>query len=128
MRMRRDWLLGCAILVLGCARTGPEIGDVSGIVTLNGEPLVHATVMFMPVPDGRSSIGTTDESGAYRLIFNLREMGALTGEHHVAISTAGADASGRNTPERVPAKYREPGALTAAVVPGKNTIHFELEP
>ncbi|MBX3439307.1 MAG: Ig-like domain-containing protein [Planctomycetaceae bacterium] len=59
---------------------------VQGTVTVNGEPLSHASVIFRP-ENGRPSIGKTDEEGRYQLQYTRESAGALPGLHEVAIST-----------------------------------------
>jgi len=55
----------CAVgLVLsGCGPKGPELAPVEGVVTLDGQPLEGATVLFHAEGGGRPSTGTTDANG-----------------------------------------------------------------
>jgi len=108
---------------------GPELGDVSGTVTLDGQPLANASVTFSPA-QGRGSDATTDAQGRYRLRFTAQEYGVVLGDHTVRITTAGV--SDPETGESieptvtVPAKYNTETELTAKVEGGKETINFPL--
>lgn len=115
----------------------PALGTVSGVVTLDKQPLPNAKVEFQP-PDGRASVGTTDESGRYTLKYDMDHAGAKVGSHEVTITTrsegyAKPPANGNEgewvagSPETVPKKYLKEGALTATVKAGRNTIDFPLE-
>jgi hypothetical protein len=126
-------LLCVALLVLaGCGDGGPELGKVSGTVTLDGKPLPKARIVFEGGPDGSPSYATTDEDGHYELKFGVDKPGAMVGEHLVRITTARtepADSLGREMishPELLPPRYNEESELTKEVVPGKQTIDFPL--
>lgn len=128
------------VLLLGCgggASDTPPLGKVSGLVTLDGQPLAGAIVVFQP-PDGRSSEGLSDESGNYTLRYDNTNYGAKVGPHVVSVTTrtdgyAKPPQNGqegewvKGQPETVPAKYLKPGALTAEVKAGSNTINFDLK-
>ena len=128
-RAAAGWVIAvAALLAAGCGGGGagdqPELGQVSGVVTLDGQPLPNATVEFSP-EQGRPSIGKTDEEGHYELQYTQDETGAKIGPHKVRIRTF--DYATPDAAERVPAKYNEQTELTADVTPGSNTIPFELE-
>jgi hypothetical protein len=153
----------CSV-ILGVAVTGcgggaedlPALGEVTGKVTLNGQPLVGATVIFTPGSGPGSSTGVTNESGEYKLVFR-QAIGAVVGSHKVAISKlnagdpslhdqaagtgpdapAAAAASGggghgqsagatRDPAETIASKYNDATELTAEVKTGINTFDFEL--
>src|SRR4051794_10614674 len=89
--MRARLALGLVLaLALGCR--GKGFVPVSGKVTLNGQPLVGATVGFQPVaPEGATeaapgSAGKTDEKGEYTLTASTGQNGAWVGRHRVIIS------------------------------------------
>src|SRR5438128_1111674 len=90
MRMR---CLSCCVLVfaVGCD-AGPKLVPVSGKVTLDGKPLVGATVGFYPQNKpsrelGPLSTGKTDDKGEFSLVTVLkREPGAVVGQHRVSIT------------------------------------------
>jgi hypothetical protein len=123
-------LLGFGLLI-GCRPAGPELGDVTGHVTLDGKPLADATITFQPVADGYTSIAVTDEQGHYQLQFAQGGNGAMVGSHKVIIETGGmrTDPEGNAyaVPERLPAQYNVETKLTREVASGKQTLNFELK-
>lgn len=112
---------------VGCTNsTAPELGTVTGKVTLNGEPLPDATVVFQP-ESGRPSLAQTDSSGDYELMYTRTVRGALPGKHTVAIRTYREDDNGAViTKETLPAIYHEKTTLTATVEPKSNVVDFNL--
>ncbi len=127
--------LVAAVLVAGCGGSSdqPELGAVSGVVTLDGKPLPGATVTFIP-ETGRSSFGVTEETGRYEPRYTNDAMGAKVGSHKVSVSTKTEGLSNESggpdvpaTPERVPARYRQDSTLTETIEPGQNAIDFELQ-
>ncbi|MFH1267628.1 MAG: carboxypeptidase regulatory-like domain-containing protein [Planctomycetota bacterium] len=119
-------------LAAGCADGGPKLGQVSGTVTLDGQPLAPAKVEFQPQEAGGSpSYGTTDESGRYELTFSLDRPGAMIGKHLVRITTyrqlSSQDPGGPGElPERVPPKYNANSELIREVESGHNSFDFQL--
>ena len=121
--------------VVGCRRSGPEIGSVSGKVTLDGKPLPDAFVFFRHADGGRISEAFTDDSGKYTLNYSSDESGAMVGPNSVRISTfieavredSGAIVKGTNKKELVPARYNKQTELSAEVKSGRNTINFDLK-
>ncbi|MEW4531444.1 MAG: hypothetical protein ACF8PG_17935 [Maioricimonas sp. JB045] len=132
----RAWLLVTGLLLIGVGCSGssdaPDLGRVSGTVTLNGEPLADATVVFVP-ERGRSSIAVTDASGQYSLQYTNDKSGAIIGQHTVRITTGkegfeGEGGEGRQAQaERVPPHYNTVSELKEEVTSGSNTIDFDLK-
>jgi hypothetical protein len=119
----------CLVLLVGCnTPEHPDVGRVSGVITLNGQPLAEATVMFQPT-QGRASIATTDSAGKYSLTYLDGVPGALLGTHKVIIRTEipGEDGQPPIAKEKLPKKYHELTELTAEVKKGSNTFNFELK-
>lgn len=139
--------------LLGCGSGPDDLNPVTGVVTLDGEPLAGATVSFSPVSEGsgRPAVGTTDEQGVYQLTdmrFTQAGPGAAPGKYHVTISkTSVAEESlpeeddpnygdlpdptstGTGVESLVPEKYtdRSSSGLTATVESGANeNVDFEL--
>ena len=56
---------------LGCGPSIPPIAEVSGVVTIDGDPLPHAKVLFFPLHKGLDgnymASGVTDKEGNYTL-------------------------------------------------------------
>lgn len=124
------WLLFC-LFFAGC---GPsyDLGQVSGIVTLDGTPLPQATLIFSR-GKGRMAVGMTDEDGRYRLQYTHRQEGAELGTHTVRVTSRVDAVSGEGgvpaiagRPELLPARYHDKTELTAEVKRGRNTIDFNL--
>lgn len=113
--------------LVGCGGTdGQNLGTVQGTVTLGGEPLPNAQVVFQPA-NGRPSTAITNDQGKYELQYTSAEPGALTGSHQVTITTAIDLPDETRAAEKVPAKYNRQSDLVREVKAGKNTIDFELE-
>lgn len=84
--------VGSCLLLAGCSDApSSRLVPISGVVTMDGQPLAGALVEFEPVP-GRagdpsfnpSSAGTTDDEGRFRLDTPFGS-GAVPGEHLVKI-------------------------------------------
>ena len=136
--MNRQLLLlaiGAAGLV-GCGRDDlPELGEVSGTVTLDDQPLADVIVHFTPTSEGRPSVGQTDEEGRYTLLYVADAEGALVGEHTVTIEAVITDEmddydeehpeSGGVPPPTFPAEATD-GSIKKDVVAGSNEIDIAL--
>ena len=120
-----------AMLVTGCNWGTPELGTVTGTVTMDGEPLKDAQVEFQPQRRFPPSYGTTDSLGHYELQYTKDKPGAVVGTHTVRITTqtTGRDESGNEiqVPQRVPEKYNDRSQLIKRVQSGENVISFALE-
>lgn len=113
-------LVGVAFLV-GCG--GEQFGNVSGKVTLDGQPLAGATVEFSP-EGGSPAYGVTDEQGRYTLLFSADQKGAAVGNQRVRIFSFN---EGRpREKERVPVKYNRQSELVRDVKRGQQTFDFDL--
>ena len=116
-------LLLMTIVVSGCQKEGPQIGQVSGLITLDGEPLPSAGVRFKQ-KGFRPSLGVTDENGRYELKYLEDVQGAVVGEHEVVIDRI---PTVEGQPVRsLPDRYNKETELKRTVEPGKNEINFEL--
>jgi hypothetical protein len=139
----RSAFIGLSLLIafglttaVGCSGRPSNVAKkVSGTVTLGGQPLANAKVVFTP-EKGNSSFGVTDAEGKYNLFWSQARgrgiEGAVIGEHTVTISTfqPGNPAAKvpNEVPEKVPYKYRQDtGKLKATVKAGMNVIDFPLE-
>ena len=119
-----------AFLLSGCGGD-PNVATVSGVVTLDGEPLERVSVLFQP-EKGRPSFGVTDDQGRYKLTYSRSQNGATVGTCIVKLtklSDAGDEEEpGKKAPPpsvKIPDRYvKEP--ITVTVQRAHNTIDLEL--
>lgn len=131
------WLPGCG----GGMDDMPDIGQVSGVITLNGKPGTELMVTFQP-ENGRPSYATTDETGAYELTYNSDVSGAKIGSNLVTISSAsgenedyGDGGSGEEgsleEADAIPAKYNTLAStnpeMTVEVKAGSNEFNWDVK-
>jgi hypothetical protein len=138
-------LVACLLLV-GCSEKpasnydGLGLVPVSGVVTLDSQPLAGAVVTF-DAPDGQFAYGMTDGSGKYSLQVDSEMKGCPRGQRLVRISTTrkilGLNSSeeggepGEKKPvqesEKVPSKFNKESTMTVEVTPDKNTYDLDLK-
>jgi hypothetical protein len=114
----------------------PELGEVTGKVTLNGVPQKDLQVMFHPVEGGATAIGVTDATGRYTLAFGAGNSGAKIGKNKVTINWKDGivtepyrEDDGTMVKPKVqpiPKKYNEATELEKDVESGAQEINFEL--
>jgi hypothetical protein len=137
--MRWIAYLGMALVtmnVAGCTGDGyAELGlvEVTGRVTLDGQPLPGAKVSFES-DDKRTSIGITDSAGQYKLMYDSQTPGVTPGSKTVRITLADADAEGGGTSEGatvkaepIPPRYNRQSELKADVSQSNRTFNFDLK-
>ncbi|MEI7698549.1 MAG: carboxypeptidase-like regulatory domain-containing protein [Planctomycetia bacterium] len=121
-------LLGTAMLALGllltcgCGRGDmPELGDVSGKVTLDGKPVVGINILFTP-ETGRAAGGVTDEEGYYELVYLDGYSGCKVGPANVTFEWS----PGVESNVSIPARYMKEG-LPVTIKAGSNELDFPLD-
>lgn len=131
------------ILSVGCGGSinadysNLDLVNVSGTVTLDGQPLPGATVAF-EAPDGTYSSGVTDASGAFDLMFNTEKSGCLTGDKIVRIQfkTDSENPDGESEAEgstanqssiKIPEQYNKKSTLEVTVDANHTTFEFDLK-
>lgn len=142
MRFQISLLSLIMLSTIGCGSSEFDMAPVSGVVTLDGEPVADARIIFSPQRTGKEALsagpasdGTTDETGRFTLATSIEgTTGAVVGAHTVTISTYLAESDrSKDTykvvrDEEVPAKYNKPGALTFDVPSdGTKQADFKLE-
>jgi hypothetical protein len=124
-----------ALTVPGC---GDGLADVTGVVTLDGQPLrggsgVRGTVYFQPTSgSGAAAVGILDENGKFSLSSGSKQ-GVAPGEYSVTCSAtqiipskqAGGTPSGRRI---TPQKYAvaSTSGFQFTVEPGSNEFDLPL--
>lgn len=138
MRLKNaySFLLAAVVVSLigGCGSGGdPDVVSVSGTVTMDGQPLPNATVVFISGM-GRPSGAITDESGYYELNYTGDQKGARIGNNKVRITTAQGPTETMEgepvaaVPEIVPKKYNDQSELEFEVTAdGENVANFDLK-
>lgn len=135
-RWKAVFALSLILLVGGCGHDGPELGEVSGTVTMNGKPVPFAFVKFQPVePPGTYGSAYADKDGKYELQFSMSRQGAPVGQHEVTIRTPKKDeiqvedkTTGKMVTPALPAGFVEnlEKQFSREVQSGDNKIDFEL--
>jgi len=112
----------------------PPLGQVSGKVTLAGQPLPNAMVRFAPKDpiygEGQNgkrlaasvSFGVTDDNGNFTLMYVKDVNGAYVGVHKVTIEAK--DPSGR---ERLRPEFNGKSTLEREVKAGSQVMDFEVQ-
>jgi hypothetical protein len=104
----------------------PPLGQVSGIVKLDGRPLSQAKISFEPIFEnssesfGSNAIGYCDENGYYELIYSLKHnvYGAVIGDNRVTIESDGS--------VFVPPRYNMQSELVREVKASNDSMNFDL--
>ena len=74
-----------AFTFTGCGYRRPPQVKTTGTVTLDGEPVAQASLMFIP-DSGRPASGTTNESGAFELSSYGGNDGLPAGNYRVTVT------------------------------------------
>jgi hypothetical protein len=121
------------LATLGCGGSAME-SEVSGNVTLDGQPVGPGAIVFAPV-DGTTNPadGAIQIDGSY-FLRTSREEGLKSGEYKVSVSVFEQPDVPPGERSTIPAKLVTPqkyadvqsSGLQYTVVPGKNTIDIEL--
>jgi hypothetical protein len=117
--------MACALLLTcgcGAASDQPELGDVEGVVTLDGKPVVGLNVVFRP-ETGRPAGAMTDDSGHYELEYLDGVSGCKLGAATVAFEWPPEAANAVS----IPAKYNSTEAFKVDVKAGSNTFDFAMQ-
>jgi hypothetical protein len=134
-------MAAAALSLAGCGTAGdqPDLGQVTGTITLDGNPVKGIAVVFFP-DEGRPARGRTDAAGKYELTYIRDTKGTKVGHNRVEIAPdeEGGDDEGENdeaAPKpkgkggkpKIPAQYNTKSILEADVKPGENVFDYKLE-
>ena len=127
-------LLGA--LCAGCGSQGPRLTPVEGVVTLDGDVLEGAVVLFEPEAGGRPATGLTDAQGKFVLKTLEEGDGAQVGMNLVSVAKEAKVESDVEVEEgeivpvefETPVKYASPktSELKVDVQPGMDPVKLEL--
>ena len=111
-----------AVSVSGCGGGDlPELGDVSGKVTVDGKPVAGINILFSP-ETGRAAGGVTESDGSYELIYLDGYGGCKLGPAKVTFEWS----PGVEPTATVPARYMTEG-FSVEVKAGSNELNFPME-
>jgi len=118
-----SWLLLLGLFIGGCGRSGPQLGSVTGRVTLSGKPLEKADIVFLPDSGTPPASARTDAEGRYVLAYKRGVMGGPVGQNTVRISVSREVV--RNPP-KIAARFNSKSELHREVKAGKNEFDFDV--
>ena len=79
----------CLAALSGCGGDGLERAPITGLVTIDGQPLDLASVQFMPAPGtpGEGALGNSDPAGKFEVVSSRRDdSGIPPGEYTVRVT------------------------------------------
>lgn len=132
-------LLTALSVLTGCGSgdDGPKLTNVTGTVTIDGEPATSGTVAFAPVDGlGNTATGTVDSDGQFEMSTHRPGDGVAPGKYKVGISIvdtpAHGDADGtlHAATYRTPEKYMNPelsGLVVEIEDKASQTVTFEVD-
>lgn len=126
-----------ALCGAGCPGCKPSARAVDGRVTLSGQPLDQAAIVFVPLESGRKKTGAQIVAGKYQL---PREIGLTPGSYRVEIvdnpplgdphsrKSKSSEANGVPPRRVLPYIYAHDSPLTVAIeAEGASTFDFDLK-
>jgi hypothetical protein len=132
MRFARVAFVVLSLFSFGCGQEdGPPLAEVTGIVTLDGQPVEGAGLQFsVEGPGGAVAYGRTDESGRYEMHFGKSRTGAVVGKNRVRITSDDRVTIGDKkfqSTEVFPPQYNTKSEQFVDVVEGTNEFNFNCE-
>ena len=137
--MKRIWLgVAALVAVAGGCEKAPAVGQVTGVVKVNGKPHAGIELRFHPAGDstGAGADGLSGIGGEYRLEFYDHagrdyRPGAIAGRYKVVLidqSRPTPKAGEKMAPSAVPGPYTDPRTtpLEVEVKPGDNVIDISV--
>ncbi|QEL15936.1 hypothetical protein [Limnoglobus roseus] len=112
--------------LVGCSDGGPKVVPVSGIVTIDGQPLTYGHIQVLPT-GWRPASSRIGSDGRFMLTTTVSGDGCAVGTHPVAI-LAGESISTEATKWHAPKKYADSKTsnLTVTITGPTNDLKVEL--
>ena len=95
-----------------------------GKVTLDGEPVEGASVAFSPQSDGgKAAVGMTDASGAFSLMTDGSDEGAMPGSYKVSVTKTSGGGGGAELSydQMTPEQLEEAGKRAQGMMSGQGS-------
>ena len=117
------------VMSLGCGPSKPDVVPVSGVVTLDGQPLTTGSIQFIP-KDNRPAYAQIGSDGKFTLETD-DEKGAVVGSHQVVVTAqeiVGTPETGEQVKYIAPERYGslETTDLTVDVQGPRDDVKIEL--
>jgi hypothetical protein len=125
------------ISTAGCGSSGPERAEVSGIVTLDGQPVKEGSINFFPTDGNKGpEAGGEIKDGKYHI---PRAQGPVLGRNRVELRSfqkSGRRIQDPTAPQGTlteeitnvfPPQYNRESTLVKEIQKGKNDIPFEIK-
>ncbi len=127
MRSLHSWfgvsLLAICAMQLGCGGADrPPLGYVSGLVSMDGEPVADIIVVMKP-ENGRPAMVRSDKSGQYEIEYTKGEKGTKLGPTTVSLEWPLGGGGGISIPKKYVGDQSE---LKLDVKKGKQTFNIEM--
>jgi len=135
-------VVGFLAVLAGCGPPGPDVQMITGVVTLDGQKVSGAKVIFVPEAEGLMAAGKTDADGVFTLNASRGKKfgrGTTVGNYIVTVSKLTPYKIDRVTGEPTDVLLPEPkqlmprvyttisdSPLRASVSKGLNEFRFEL--
>ena len=121
--------LTVALFAFGCwgggpAADAPELFEAFGTVTLDGEPLKDAHVLFK-AENKPPTTGRTDEKGYYVIQYNVKYNGAFPGKNVVRINIGDEDSDADDEDDAAAKRARGPKLL--AIYNSRTTLSEDVK-
>src|SRR5262249_14120625 len=121
---------GLTVVLAAAGCGGPKtVPEVSGTVTMGGQPLVGVVVTYYPVTEGRDGLpyakGTTDGAGHYTLTLPDGKPGAVVGQSRVVVNWPPRDRS--DAPDKQAKRPAQPFIPVRYTVVTETPLNFEVK-
>jgi hypothetical protein len=118
-----------ACLAVGCADAGPPA--VSGSVTVDGQPLAHGTIQFLPLAGDAPSEAARIEGGKFKTSLQPTKYRVQIYAPREANAAAKLDQNGPGggptVEETLPMRYNVQSGLTLEVTATRSDVKFDLK-
>lgn len=120
-RIRQPWVWTATLtVVLAAGCSDRRFAEVRGTVQFGGEPLAGAFIVFQPETEGEvRGVGSTDQTGQYRILRPGGQFGAPRGLNTVSVH-------GGDSGHAIPPGYGTRSTLRFEVQPGSNTCDIAI--
>jgi hypothetical protein len=87
------------VITTGCSESGPEIYEVSGTISYQGEPIPNIDIIFVPedTVNFKESRATSDDEGKFVMSYTYELDGVAPGAHTIYVEDPAALHGGQSS-------------------------------